>query len=210
LTEVDWVHQEGDATWREIGVVPELADAIPAFTFRRDRGLSESDEDMDMTPMIDVVFQLLLFFMIISTFQVQKAIGFPDASDTKESKNIQLIGQVGRDHILVAIDARNQFEILHYDRQGKLARREPAERESLSDRLEEIARQEHKTAVVIQADDRAEHQSVVTVIDAATVANLSDIRIAQPVSGPGERPAETPVSPTRPAPDRPRRTIEDQ
>ena len=197
LTEVDWVQKEGDQTWTEIGAVPELADAIPAFTFRRDRGIdvAEAEEDMDMTPMIDVVFQLLLFFLLISTFQVQKAIGFPSPGDEKESQKIPTIGQLGRDRVLVSVDAQNQIELLHYDQQGQLIKREPVKKEDLVGRLEEIAKQQRKTAVVIQADDKAHHETVVAVIDAAYQADMQDVRIAQPVEVKGEKPTETPVAP---------------
>jgi len=197
LNEADWVQKEGIATWTEIGAVPELADAIPAFTFRRDRGISvaEAEEDMDMTPMIDVVFQLLLFFLLISTFQVQKAIGFPSPADEKESKNIPTMGQLGRDRVLVSVDAQNQIELLHYDQQGQLTNREPVKKEDLVSRLGEVGKQQQKTAVVIQADDKALHETVVAVIDAAYQANMEDVRIAQPVEVKGEKPAETPLAP---------------
>ena len=197
LNEADWVQKEGGATWTEIGAVPELADATPAFTFRRDRGISvaEAEEDMDMTPMIDVVFQLLLFFLLISTFQVQKAIGFPPPGNEKESRKIPTIGQLGRDRVLVSVDAKDQIELLHYNQQGQLARREPIKKEDLVSRLGEIAKQQRKTAVVIQADDKAIHETVVAVIDAAYQANMEDVRIAQPVEVKGDQPSETPVAP---------------
>jgi biopolymer transport protein ExbD len=204
LTESDWVQKESTTAWTEIGAVPALADAVPAFSFRRDRGIgvAEAEEDMDMTPMIDVVFQLLLFFLLISTFQVQKAIGFPSPGDDKESKNIPTIGQLGRDRVLVSVNAENQIELLHYDQQGKLTQREPVKKEELVDRLGEIGKRDRKTSVVIQADDKALHESVVGVIDAAYQANMEDVRIAQPVEAKGEKPAETPVAPKAGGPAR--------
>jgi biopolymer transport protein ExbD len=207
LAENDWVQREGDVAWTELGAVPELADALPAFTFRRDRATQDIEEDMDMTPMIDVVFQLLLFFMLISTFQVQKAIGFPDPGDTKEAKNVPTLGQLGRDRVLVAINAQNQIELLHYDGQGKESRREPIKREDLTDRFSQIAKNERKTAVLIQADDKAQHDSVIAVIDAAYQANMEDIRIAEPVeTGKADKPATS----VTPKPGGAARKVEDQ
>jgi biopolymer transport protein ExbD len=209
LTETDWVQKEGDATWTEIGAVSELADAIPAFTFRRARGLGEAEEDMDMTPMIDVVFQLLLFFMIISTFQIQKAIAFPEPDDPKQSKNVPVLGQLGRERVVVSVDAENRIELLHYDQQGNLARREPVQKEELVNRFKEIARQELKTSVIVQADDKARHEGIVAVIDAAYQANMENVSIAQPVAVEGERATETPTTPVAPA-GGPTRKIEDK
>ena len=181
LGEADWVRQEGADTWLEIGVVPELADRLPAFTFRRAAGLRGAEEDMDMTPMIDVVFQLLLFFMIISTFQVQKTIGFPQSDATEQAEQAPTWGQIGRDHVIVAIGAENQIELLHYNEQNQLARREPVLKENLVSRFKQIAREELKTSVIIDGDDQAFHETIVTVIDAASLANMQEIRIAQPV-----------------------------
>lgn len=210
LSEADWVQREGEPTWIEIGTVPELADAIPAFTFRREVALSSEEEDMDMTPMIDVVFQLLLFFMLISTFQVQKAIGFPDPGDPKQAKNIPTLGQLGRDRVIISINAKNEFELLHYDASGAAARPEPIKREDLVSRLEQVARQERKTSVIIRADDKAKHESVVAVIDAANQANMEDIRIAQPVAVEGGESAESPATPVTPKAGGVPRAIEDK
>lgn len=212
LTETDWVQREGEPTWIEIGAVPELADAIPAFTFSRDRGIStaEAEEDMDMTPMIDIVFQLLLFFLLISTFQVQKAIGFPDPGDPKQAKNIPTLGQLGRDRVIISINAKNEFELLHYDATGAAQRPEPIKREDLESRLEQVARQERKTSVIIRADDKAKHESVVAVIDAANQANMEDIRIAQPVAVEGGEAGETPATPVTPKAGGAVRAIEDK
>ena len=210
LSESDWVQREGEATWIEIGAVPELADAIPAFTFRRAGASASDEEDMDMTPMIDVVFQLLLFFMLISTFQVQKAIGFPDPGDPKQAKNIPTLGQLGRDRVIISINAKNKFELLHYDASGTAARPEPIKREDLVSRLEQVARQERKTSVIIRADDKAKHESVVAVIDAANQANMEDIRIAQPVAVEGGEAGESPATPVTPKTGEVPRTIEDK
>ncbi len=211
LGESDWVQRVGEAAWHEVGIVPELADAIPTFTFRRDRGIdvAEAEEDMDMTPMIDVVFQLLLFFLLISTFQVQKAIGFPQAGEEKQSPNVPVLGQLGRTSVIVSVNAENQFELLHYDEQGNLARREPIKKEELKERFEEIARQAVKTSVIIQADDMARHENVVAVIDAAYQANMEDIRIAQPVEVAGEKPGDA-ATPVGPKPGEAPRKIEDK
>ena len=98
--------------------------------------------------------------------------------------------------------AENRIELLHYDQQGKLTQREPVKTEELVDRLTEIGKRDRKTSVVIQADDKALHESVVAVIDAAYQANMEDVRIAQPVEVKGEKPAETPVAPKSGGPAR--------
>jgi biopolymer transport protein ExbD len=208
LNETDWVQRDGEATWTEIGAVPELADAVPAFTFRRGGAVAAAEEDMDMTPMIDVVFQLLLFFMVISTFQVQKSIGFPDPGDSKKSPNIPVLGQLGRDRIVVSVSAQDELELLHYDQSGAAPRSEPVKREDLVRRFEQIGREQRKTSVIIRADDQARHETVVAVIDAANLASMEDIRIAQPVESLKEDASDnaTPIGPERKEP----RTVEEQ
>lgn len=219
LGEADWVTREGERTWLEIGVVPELADALPAFTFRRGAGLHAVEEDMDMTPMIDVVFQLLLFFMIIFTFQVQKSIDIPQSDRPDQAQQAPTLGQIGRDHVVVAVGAKNQIELLHYNEQNQLAKREPLSRdgqslqetvEKLVSRFEEIAREELKTSVIIDGDDQAWHETVVAVIDAASRAQMQDIRIAQPVERKSEGKTVRPGTTVQPAGEGPPGAVRDK
>src|SRR5437868_4768995 len=72
LGEEDEVRQEQDAAWTKIGEHPYLQEFLPEHGGFRARPSEEAE--MDMTPMIDVTFQLLIFFMIAATYVVQKTL----------------------------------------------------------------------------------------------------------------------------------------
>ena len=55
--------------------MPRRAKPDPDAAFTRER--SEYDADLDITPMIDVTFLLLIFFMVTSTMQSDEALDIP-------------------------------------------------------------------------------------------------------------------------------------
>ncbi|TWT75860.1 Biopolymer transport protein ExbD/TolR [Posidoniimonas polymericola] len=55
----------------------EIEDEAPGPPLRRRR--KDSDDEMDITPMIDITFLLLIFFLVASTPDKQTAIELPDA-----------------------------------------------------------------------------------------------------------------------------------
>ena len=59
------------AGWK--GFEEEEEDGDPAIVFGGRREVSEED-DLDMTPMVDVTFLLLIFFMVTASFTLQKSI----------------------------------------------------------------------------------------------------------------------------------------
>ena len=61
--------------------------------------------DVNITPLIDVVFLLLIFFMVSTTFdkQAQLKVKLPEASPSSE--------QIETETIVLAIDAKGQYYI---------------------------------------------------------------------------------------------------
>lgn len=74
---------------------------------RRRHKKGEDDSDIDMTPMLDIVFIMLIFFIVTATFLSEKGIDLtpppppPDSDITPPSKPA----------IVVYIDARNQCSV---------------------------------------------------------------------------------------------------
>jgi hypothetical protein len=46
------------------------------------------DPELDMTPMVDVVFQLLIFFMLTAAFALQKSLTLPKPADDQPTENV--------------------------------------------------------------------------------------------------------------------------
>src|SRR5688500_136158 len=66
------------------------------------------DDEMDLTPMVDVTFLLLIFFMITAAFAVQKAISVPPVNENDASA-AYTIEQLEEDSIVVRVDGDNVY-----------------------------------------------------------------------------------------------------
>ena len=128
------------------------------------RNLRE-EVSINLTPLIDVVFLLLIFFMITTTFSRETSlqINLPEASgEPVEAPPAQM-------EILVTEDGR--FAV-----NGKLL--SDATPRTLTQALLEAAGDNTAIPLVITADARALHQSVVTAMDAVAQAGFSQLHIA--------------------------------
>jgi biopolymer transport protein ExbD len=120
--------------------------------------------ELNLTPLIDVVFLLLIFFMVTTTFQKQSElqIKLPQASAKIEQTKTPLevvINEEGNFFI-------NNKEILFKDRI------------TLMQTLARLTNGNTKQPLVIRADARTPHQAVVTVMDVAGKIGLVKISIA--------------------------------
>ena len=137
----------------------------------------EEPEELDMTPMVDVAMQLILFFMVTSTMIMQSALGFPKPAPDERAQAkrdvIQPLEDMKIDNIMVKVKADNSIWV---DEDKALTKES-----DLLARLERARRDKPiNHGVVISAEDAAYHQSVVAVIDAANVAEIKPIKMAAP------------------------------
>jgi len=123
---------------------------------------SENDEaDIDITPMLDVVFIMLIFFIVTATFVKESGIDVnrPDAATAvkKEKANI-----------LIAINEKNEIWI---DRRMVDIR-------SVRPNIERLHAENPQGSVVIQADKKAYTETLIQVMDAARSAGVYNVAIA--------------------------------
>lgn len=121
-----------------------------------------ADPAVDLTPMIDVVFQLVLFFMVSTTFTNAPGIQVElpkAASDVvlSDKKDINVWVTSGGE---VYVDE------------------EPVSLETLRQKLTAAAERDPDTLVVIKADQGVSHGRVVTVMDLARSKGLARLAIA--------------------------------
>lgn len=119
---------------------------------------------IDLTPLIDVVFLLVIFFMVSTTFQKDNHItlNLPQA----ENKNRQMQTDV----IYVSVNSVGEYSVNSRTLVKSDAR-------TLALAIEGLNIQDKQTPVVIAADAEASHQSVVTVMDVAAKLGLSRMSI---------------------------------
>lgn len=126
---------------------------------------TEDEPDINLTPLIDVVFLLLIFFMVSTTFEHQSRINvdLPEASAEPvkpDDESLEII-----------IDAQGRFFI--GDRQVV-----NTETRTLKLAIGKAMGERQKMPVIIRADASTPHQSVVTALDAVGQLGLTSVSLA--------------------------------
>ena len=138
------------------------------------RTSNRDSPEVNLTALIDVVFLLLIFFMVSTTFEWRTELGIelPEASARESARDDPVVD--------VVIDAAGGIEV-----EGR--RLDDPTTRGLRQALARAARGLDSPRVVIGADAQTPHQSVVTVMDAARLAGLYRLTFAARRSGEPER-----------------------
>ncbi len=126
--------------------------------------------EITLTPMIDVVFLLLIFFMVTTTFNQQSElkINLPEATGA-QAENVQKM-------IVLTIDAEGLYYINGDD--GLPHQLLNQKNETLKRALTQAAGNSRQLPFVISADGKTPHQSVVTALDIASQMGFKRITFA--------------------------------
>lgn len=116
---------------------------------------------LDMTPLIDVIFQLLLFFMLSTTFR------------NTPSFEVQL-PEVSSDRM---IQEDNTWTLM-VSKSGELSTETGGiSKDDLQAVLQEELRQNPQLSLIIEADEGLEHGAVVELMDIAQEAGVASVQI---------------------------------
>ena len=137
------------------------------------------EASMDMTPMVDVTFQLLIFFMVTAAFAMQKSIEIPKPEQDEQLQAQPVDPEVDPNSILVRIDQNNTFQILH-----ETIAPEDSEAGSEQELLQKL-RYAQDTApggsppsrLLVQAHGDAHHEYVVLALDAGTAIGMEQVQL---------------------------------
>ncbi len=121
--------------------------------------------ELSLTPMIDVVFLLLIFFMVTTTFdrQAQLKLELPEAKTAVQNPQ--------QKPLEVVIDAAGHYYIDQHELVNTRI-------DTLKKAMQRALRQGARPPVVIVADRRTPHQAVIRVLDAARQLGLTHISFA--------------------------------
>lgn len=123
------------------------------------------DLDVNLTPLIDVVFLLLIFFMVSTTFQRESQISVQLPKAAKEPVDVP------SEKIEVVINALGKYFV--NDRE--LVK---SDANSLIAALNSLTAGNRDMPLTIRADSKTPHQAVVTAMDAAAQLGLNRMSIA--------------------------------
>lgn len=129
------------------------------------RGSVHEDPEINLIPLIDVLLVILIFLMVTTTFsrfsELQINLPSADAEKSPDRPN----------EILIAVTAQGQYAL---DKQLLSA----AQTANLAETLRQAAARRMDAVLVINADANATHQSVVNIMEAARIAQISRISFA--------------------------------
>lgn len=125
------------------------------------RRKAQDEAQIDMTSMLDIVFIMLIFFIVTSSFVKESGIEVnrPSASHSISQNDAG---------IFIAITANNEIVI----------DKRVVDRERVQARLEQLVIEQPSASLVIQADKFAFNGTVVSVMDSAKGAGISNIALA--------------------------------
>lgn len=127
----------------------------------KQRSSTEDDSDINLTPMLDVVFIMLIFFIVTATFIKQPGLDVlrPEARSAQPKPLVSVLIAVGEAGD-VWID-KKQVEL-----------------DKVRSHIERIHAENPKGGIVIQVDREAKIKAVRAVLEAARDAKVLDVALA--------------------------------
>lgn len=129
---------------------PVSADAAP-----------EAQSDINLTPMLDVVFIMLIFFLVVASFIRE------DGLDLNQSDTLSL-PPLEAENILISIEEDNLIRI------GERL----IDSRAIRANIKRMVAENPGATVVIQADRRSANKTLVQVMDASRQAGIYEISLA--------------------------------
>ena len=126
-------------------------------------GEEEEENEINLTPMLDVVFIMLIFFIVTASFVREAGIDVnrPDAPVTESTPEDS--------NILIAIRANDEIWI----------DRRMIDPRALQSNIQRLSAENPEGSVVIQAHKESTNKMLVTVMDAARDVGVYNISIAE-------------------------------
>lgn len=140
------------------------------------RGTGAVDDELDLTPMVDVTFQLLIFFMLTMALGLQKSIEVPVPSQNDAPAAAKTLEdfEEDEDFIIVRIDADDTIWV----EDSEATRMEVVPKlRSLREELQKPGAPP-PNSLLVMASGEARHETVVAVLDAGTEVGMQNVRLS--------------------------------
>jgi biopolymer transport protein ExbD len=128
-------------------------------------GHKEETVEVNLTALIDVVFLLLIFFMVTTTFDrhAKLKVSLPESSEKASQQQ--------SDPLVLSIDAKGNYFI-----NGRQVVNQSLD--TLKQALQKVIGENTDMALVLRADANTPHKAVVRAMDAASQLGLTKLSIA--------------------------------
>ncbi|GEM_PF-1610518 len=138
------------------------------------RGKREEAE-MDMTPMVDVTFLLLIFFMVTASFKLQKAIEQPPDQSDDPSDVVLDQEEEQTEAIEIFIDENDNYTILSNETDDE----EAAGKVEMWRKVKLVKNNSpNAERILINANENCSHGAVINAWDAGADAGIAEISIS--------------------------------
>ncbi len=131
--------------------------------------------EMDMTPMVDVTFLLLIFFMVTAAFSLQKSIEMPRQQTDAPSTTVIEEEVDELDMVEVQVDEFGSFLVMA----PEWERETPGKQNLISALREAIAGNTDGMRLVVKVHELAKLHALVDAMDAGTIAGYSQLEVTQ-------------------------------
>ena len=149
----------------------EDEDEIDEVLIRKKR----PEEEMDMTPMVDVTFLLLIFFMVTAAFSLQKSIEMPRQQTDAPSTQVTDEEDDELETIEVEVDEFGGFLVIAQDWE-----RETVGKQGLIRAFKEaLSASKDSMRLNVKVHEMAKLHSLVDAMDAGTIAGFVELEVVQ-------------------------------
>lgn len=130
------------------------------------------DDGLDMTPMVDVTFLLLIFFMVTAAFSLQMSLEVPPPDPDQAAEQQRPEELDTDDSIIIQISKDNTVWV--NDREA------PSEQDLMIKLREALddSKGGRPSTLIVMADRECRHEVVVRALDAGNAEGMEDIRLA--------------------------------
>lgn len=122
---------------------------------------AQDDAQIDMTPMLDIVFIMLIFFIVTASFVKESGINVEKPTADTATKRPKA-------NIFIGIDNKGDIYML----------KNKVDKDAVKAGLEDMLLENPESTVVIQADNRADAGVLLNVLDAAKAAGVKNVSVA--------------------------------
>jgi biopolymer transport protein ExbD len=153
---------------------PEVPEEVLPVRFV---GRRQSDEEMDMTPMVDVTFLLLIFFMVTAAYHLQRSIEIPPPDQRESAAQARTLEELEQDDDYVIVEIHGDNTVFVDDNPA------PSKQELLV-RLREAREgvpgsgSKGPSSLLVLASGECRHEMVVMALDAGNAVGMEHIRLA--------------------------------